>query len=296
MEALQQTILKPIKFQGIGVHSGKEVTVRILPAPENTGIVFKRTDLSENNIIEANYALVVETRLCTVIANEFGAKVSTIEHILSAFWGCGIDNATVEIDGEEMAIMDGSAAPFVALISKAGIKTQAAARKYLQITKPVVIEHEGKTIELHPHDEFSVECDIEFAHAAIGQQAYTYNAAADSYNHLVSRARTFGFAKDVEQLKQMGLARGASLSNAVGIDDDGVMNPEGLRYKDEFVRHKILDCIGDLYLSGYRILGKVVASKAGHSLHNLILRKLFAEPDCYNIFEMPVRISKAKAL
>ena len=147
MEALQQTILKPITFQGVGVHSGKEVIVRVLPAPENTGIVFKRTDLSENNIIAANYAHVVETRLCTVVANEFGAKVSTIEHILSAFWGCGIDNATVEINGEEMAIMDGSSAPFVALISKAGVKTQAAARKYLKITKPVVLEHDGKTIE-----------------------------------------------------------------------------------------------------------------------------------------------------
>lgn len=296
MEALQQTVLKPIKLQGVGVHGGKDVTVTILPAPENTGIVFKRTDLSENNIIAANYALVVDTKLCTILANEFGTRVSTVEHILSAFWGCEIDNAIVEIDNEEMAIMDGSAAPFVALIAKAGTKTQAVPRKYLKITKPVMIEHEGKTIELHPQDGFSVVCDIEFTHPAIGKQNFTYNATNDSYNHMISRARTFGFAKDVEQLQKMGLARGASLTNAIGIDDSGVMNPEGLRYQDEFVRHKLLDCIGDLYLSGYRIIGKVVASKAGHALHNLILRRLFAEPECYTIFEMPARVNQAKAL
>jgi UDP-3-O-[3-hydroxymyristoyl] N-acetylglucosamine deacetylase len=282
---MQKTLLKPISFKGIGVHSGEEVSVRLLPAPEDHGIVFIRTDLKEKNAIAAHYSNVVDTKMCTVIANQYGAKVSTIEHLMSALWGCGVDNVIVEIDAEEVPIMDGSSAPFVALIKKAGTATQNKPRKILEIIKPVKIEHDGKVIELLPGEDFEVDFKIDFNHKAIGAQAYKYSGQSNCYNRKISRARTFGFAFEVEHLKKLGLARGASLDNAVGIDEHGVMNKEGLRYADEFARHKVLDCIGDLYLACMRIKGKVEAFKAGHALNNLILRKLFESPDCYRIVE-----------
>jgi UDP-3-O-[3-hydroxymyristoyl] N-acetylglucosamine deacetylase len=292
MDSLQKTIISPIKCYGIGVHSGAEVSVSILPAAEGTGIVFKRVDLSENNIIEASYMNVADTRLCTVIANNFGVQVSTIEHIMSAIWACDIDNAIIEIDGPEMAIMDGSAAPFVALIEKAGIKTQRSPRKYIRIEQIIRVEEGDKFIELQPSDGFIVDYAIEFPHPVIGKQSFVYEKSINSYHFEVSRARTFGFNKEFEQLKQMGLARGGSLANAIGIDDNGVMNPEGLRYPDEFVKHKVLDCIGDLFLAGYRIQGRVLASKAGHALHNQVLRKLFSQKEAFSIFEMPLNLPK----
>jgi UDP-3-O-[3-hydroxymyristoyl] N-acetylglucosamine deacetylase len=284
---VQNTLLKPITCKGVGVHNGKEVTLKILPAKEDTGILFIRTDLKEDNQILAHYANVIDTKMCTIIANEHGVRVSTIEHLMSALWGCGIDNAIIEVDADEVPIMDGSSAPFVALIEANGIAAQSKPRKIIEILKPIRIEHEGKTIEIQPSKDFEVNFTIDFDHQAIGQQEYNYSEKNSSYNHKISRARTFGFAFEVEYLKKLGLAQGASLDNAVGIDENGVMNKEGLRYYNEFARHKVLDCIGDLYLACMRIKGKVDAFKAGHALNNLLLRKLFANPDCYRILEMP---------
>jgi UDP-3-O-[3-hydroxymyristoyl] N-acetylglucosamine deacetylase len=284
---VQNTLLKPITCKGVGVHNGKEVTLKILPAKEDTGVLFIRTDLKKDNQILAHYANVIDTKMCTIIANEHGARVSTIEHLMSALWGCGIDNAIIEVDADEVPIMDGSSAPFVALIEANGIAAQSRPRKIIEILKPIRIEHEGKTIEIQPSKDFEVNFTIDFDHQAIGQQEYNYSEKNSSYNHKISRARTFGFAFEVEYLKKLGLAQGASLDNAVGIDENGVMNKEGLRYYNEFARHKVLDCIGDLYLACMRIKGKVDAFKAGHALNNLLLRKLFANPDCYRILEMP---------
>lgn len=267
----------------MGIHSGEIVNMVIRPASANTGFTFVRTDVQDNNIIDANYETVTETTLSTTVSNEFGCKVSTIEHLMSAFWGCGIDNAIIEIDSYEVPIMDGSSAPFVALIEKAGIKKLSKPRKVLEILKPVKIEVDGKYIELSPSNEFSVDFDIDFR--VIGEQSYAYKESKESYPHNISRARTFGYVEDVEYLQSKGLARGASLDNAIGISKEGVMNAEGLRYNDEFVRHKVLDCIGDLYLACMRIKGKVKASQAGHALNNMILRKLFSEPSAFRILQ-----------
>lgn len=290
---MQQTILKQVSISGIGVHTGKDVNLVIKPAPANTGIEFIRVDLKKNNHVKATYTNVVDTKLCTVIANEDGAKVSTIEHLMSALWGCGIDNAIVELDGEEVPIMDGSSGPFVDLLKKAGLKILNAPRKVLEILKAVKLEIDGKMIEILPGKDFEVSFDLDYDHKSIGRQLYTFKECMLSYITSISKARTFGFAKDVELLKKLGLARGASLENAIGIDDNGVMNEEGLRFQDEFVRHKVLDCIGDLYLSCMRIKGKVRAAKAGHSLNNLILRKLFAQPDAFRILEVNTLASHA---
>ncbi|MFI4984074.1 MAG: UDP-3-O-acyl-N-acetylglucosamine deacetylase [Rickettsiales bacterium] len=290
---VQQTVSKIVSIKGVGVHTGEDVNLTIKPAAANTGIEFIRIDLKDNNHIKATYTNVIETNLCTVIANEAGAKVSTIEHLMSALWGCGVDNAIVELDGEEVPIMDGSSAPFVEMLKKAGLKLLNAPRKVLEILKAVRLEVDGKTIEILPGKEFEVSFDLDYDHKSIGKQFYTFKECMLGYIATISKARTFGFAKDVECLKKIGLARGASLENAVGIDDDGVMNKEGLRYQDEFVRHKVLDCIGDLYLSCMRIKGKVHAAKAGHSLNNLILRKLFAQPDAFRILEEKVLVTHA---
>ncbi len=282
---MQNTLLKAITCKGVGVHNGKDVTLKLLPAKEDTGIVFIRTDLTENNEILAHYANVIDTKLCTIIANEHGAKVSTIEHLMSALWGCGIDNAIIQIDADEVPIMDGSSAPFVALIESTGTVAQSKPRKIIEIIKPIKIEHEGKTIEIQPSQDFEVNFKIEYNGTVIGEQEFSFSEKETPYQYKVSRARTFGFAFEVEHLRKLGLAQGASLENAVGIDENGIMNQEGLRYYNEFVRHKVLDCIGDLYLACMRIKGKVDAFKAGHALNNLLLRKLFANPDCYRILE-----------
>lgn len=278
---MQQTLIKSIKCLGIGIHSGEVVTMIIRPAPANSGFTFIRTDLTGDNVIEVSFDNVTETTLSTTVSNTIGAKVSTIEHLMSAFWGCGIDNAIIEIDAFEVPIMDGSSAPFVALIEKAGIKPLNKPRKIIEILKPMKIEMGDKYLEFLPDSDFSVDFDVDFR--VIGKQTYNYNEASTSYPHQVSRARTFGYQEEVEYLKSKGLARGASLDNAIGISTTGVMNPEGLRYSDEFARHKVLDCIGDLYVSGLRIKGKVKASQSGHALNNLALRKLFADESCFRI-------------
>ncbi|MBN8828851.1 MAG: UDP-3-O-acyl-N-acetylglucosamine deacetylase [Sphingobacteriia bacterium] len=277
MNHYQQTIAHKVSCFGQGVHSGVQVHLNILPADENFGIKFIRTDLSENNIIEAKYSNVSNTQLCTVLANEHGVSVSTVEHLMAALWGCGIDNAKIEVNNQELPIMDGSSEPFVFLIESAGIVTQNAKRKIIEITKEVTVKEGNAYITLIPSETFEVELSIDFPDTkVIGKQAYYLDAGDSSFKNDISRARTFGFAHEVEYLRKIGLAKGGSLENAIVVNGDEILNQDGLRFKDEFVRHKVLDCIGDVYLAGGYIKGKVQAYCSGHKLNNMLLRKLFS--------------------
>ncbi|MDJ1256258.1 MAG: UDP-3-O-acyl-N-acetylglucosamine deacetylase [Candidatus Midichloria mitochondrii] len=271
---LQKTLANKVKCSGIGVHSGILVNMLICPAEANHGIVFVRSDLRENNKIPALFDRVIDTSMCTKIANEYGASVSTIEHLMSALWGSGIDNAIIYVDGAEVPVMDGSSDCFINLIKQSGIVSQSEQRKFIEISKSVKIEMNDKSIVAEPDDSFSVNFIIDFDNQYIQAQSYNFNAN-DDFESEIGKARTFGFIKDVEYLKSIGLAKGASLDNAIAIGEDGILNKEGLRYKNEFVRHKILDCIGDLYLAGARIKGKIKAVKSGHQLNNLLLHKIF---------------------
>ncbi|MDJ1257735.1 MAG: UDP-3-O-acyl-N-acetylglucosamine deacetylase [Candidatus Midichloria sp.] len=271
---LQKTLANKVKCSGIGVHSGILVNMLICPAEANHGIVFVRSDLKENNKIPALFDRVIDTSMCTKIANKYGASVSTIEHLMSALWGSGIDNAIIYVDGAEVPVMDGSSDCFINLIKQSGIVSQSEQRKFIEISKSVKIEMNDKSIVAEPDDSFSVNFIIDFDNQYIQAQSYNFNDN-DDFESEIGKARTFGFIKEVEYLKSIGLAKGASLDNAIAIGEDGILNKEGLRYKNEFVRHKILDCIGDLYLAGARIKGKIKAVKSGHQLNNLLLHKIF---------------------
>ena len=278
---MQVTIQNPISCYGIGVHSGKTTHLTLKPAAENTGIVFVRTDLnSDNNFIEATYANVTETSLCTGIKNASSAKVSTIEHIMAAIWGCGIDNMIIELDGEEVPVMDGSSKPFVFMIECAGRKLQKAPKRFLRILKEVKAVHKDCEIIAAPASSLNVDLTIEFESKAIGKQNFILSGA-ESFKSEIADARTFGFLHELDYLKSKGLAKGASLENAIGIDKDIIMNPEGLRYEDEFVRHKLLDFVGDLYTAGAPVIGAFSAHKTSHALNNQFLRELFADPTNY---------------
>lgn len=285
MSNFQYTIASPIEVQGIGVHSGKETSLKLIPAKENFGIVFKRTDLTENNLIAATFENVVDTTLCTVVGNQYGFSVSTVEHLMSALWGCGVDNVLVEVDSPEVPVMDGSSLAFTDLITKVGVSQQNAYRKILKVVKPVELIVDDKKIEILPNETFTIDYTIQFPDKVVGEQSFTFNETQTCFKEDISKARTFGFVKDLIALNKMGLGKGVNSSNAIGVTDDGIINEEGLRYKDEFVRHKVLDCIGDLYLAGVRIKGYVKAFKAGHALNNKLLRKLFANKDAYVLIE-----------
>jgi UDP-3-O-[3-hydroxymyristoyl] N-acetylglucosamine deacetylase len=272
----QHTIAKMAVISGTAVHSANQVTMSILPAPANHGIVFKRVDLNSNNMIRAIYDAVIDTTMCTVIANDTGAKVMTVEHLMAALWGCGIDNAIIEVDNVEIPIMDGSSLLFVESILNAGIKKQSARRRSINLPYTISVECGEKSITLEPADHFSIECVIEFDHQTIGLQSFNFDSKTDSFTDLVAPARTFGFRKDLEKMRKLGLARGASLENVIGLDEHGVMNKEGLRYANEFARHKVLDCIGDFALAGAQINAKITANKPGHQLNNQVLKKLFS--------------------
>ena len=280
----QKTITSAASCTGIGIHSGAKVTITLTPAPINTGIVFRRIDLEPaKSIVQANYKNVVETNLGTVIANEFGTKISTIEHLMAAIWGSGIDNLFIEIDNQEVPIMDGSSAPFIFLIECAGIKLQEAARQVIEITKKVRIEDGDKFIEVEPARQFSVDFSIDFNHKEIQKQNFVYHSTFASFKNDVCLARTFGFKNEIEYLNKIGLARGGSLENAIVIDDEGIVNKGGLRYENEFARHKTLDFIGDIYLAGHYILGHFTASKSGHGLNNKMLHKLLDDETAWRI-------------
>lgn len=282
IEGLQQTLAKPIRCNGIGLHSGQQINMNLLPSTENTGIVFIRSDLTRNNVIPALFDRVVDTTFCTVIANEFGVKVATIEHIMSALWGCNVDNLIIDLDGQEVPIMDGSSAYFVDLIKSVGTIKQVQNRQVIEISQALELHEEDKSIVLEPSNSFSIDFIIDFGNTCIGKQSYAFDET-QSFDNDISKARTFGFMEDIESLWEKGLAKGASLDNAIGINNEGILNKEGLRYKDEFVRHKILDCIGDLYLAGARIKGHVKASKAGHKLNNQLLKKLFSMKSAFKM-------------
>lgn len=279
-QAEQRTLEKPISCSGVGMHSGKTVHLTIRPALENHGIRFVRTDLPEAPGVMAHFNHVVDTSLATVIGYD-GFIVSTIEHLMACFAAFGIDNAVVELDSYEMPIMDGSAAPFVCLIKSAGIVSQHSPRNYFIVKEPIEYTVDGKFIGLYPSDEFKITYTIEYDHPLIGRQSCTINLSEDVFETEIARARTFGFLHEYEYLKRYGFAQGASLENVTVIDKDQILNPNGLRYPDEFVRHKMLDCIGDFSLLGMPIMGHIVAEKSGHPLHYLFLKKFFSQKSAW---------------
>ncbi len=280
----QKTVNSKIDCSGIGLHNGLRSSITLVPAPCNTGIVFRRTDIGgENGVIKANYKNVVGTNLGTTLTNDFGAKVSTIEHLMAAIWGCGIDNLFIDINAPEVPIMDGSSEPFVFLIECAGINVQEEPRRVLEVMKKVRVEDGEKFIEVEPSKDFSIDLHIDFNHKEIQQQKFDYHSTFTSFKNDICRARTFGFKHEIDQLHKMGLAKGGSLDNAILVDEHGIVNKGGLRYEDEFVRHKTLDFIGDIYLAGHFILGHFNASKAGHGINNRLLHKLFEDETTWRI-------------
>ena len=282
----QKTVSQKISFNGIGIHTGKKVNLNILPASPNTGITFKRIDLKTNNIIYPNYANVVDTTLCTTISNEYGAKVSTIEHLMGALYGIGIDNAFIEIDANEVPIMDGSAKLFVNKINEVGLKFSDQPIKIIKINQKIKFEDGEKFISI---DKSNVSGDIEFEikynNELIGTQKSKINVFEDNLSEIYD-SRTFCLFEDIEKLKKMNLGKGGSLDNAIVIKDNKILNEYGLRNKLEFVNHKILDCMGDLFLSGYKIIGSIKCSQGGHKLTNQLLRKIFNDQNNYSLIEI----------
>jgi len=278
----QRTLKNVIGATGVGLHTGKKVYLTLRPAPVNTGIVFRRVDLDPVAEIPAALDRVSDTRLSTTIEHN-GVRVSTVEHLMSAFAGLHIDNAIVELDSDEVPIMDGSAGIFVFLIQSAGIEMQSAPKQFIRISKPIEIKDGDKWARFEPYDGFKVSFSIDFDHPSMQSSAQeaTIDLSEISFAKEVSRARTFGFLQDVEALQEAGLARGGSLDNAIVMDDFRVINDDGLRYGDEFVKHKILDAIGDLYLLGYPLIGSFCAHKSGHGLNNRLLRELDEHQDCW---------------
>ena len=277
----QRTLSSKIKASGVGLHTGKKITLILNPAPINSGITFLRTDIKSNSI-NASLENVHDTRLSTTLSNKT-AKISTVEHLLSAFAGLGIDNALIELDGPEVPIMDGSARPFVFMIQSAGIQEQDDTKKFIKIKKTIEVRQDEKWAKIEPFDGFKVAFTIDFNHPAFSQssQSSEIDFSSVSYLSQVSRARTFGFAKDIELLRKNNLALGGSVNNAIVIDDYKVVNEEGVRFEDEFVKHKILDAIGDLYLLGHGLIGSFSAYKSGHHLNNLLLRELVNNVDAW---------------
>jgi len=272
----QRTIAKPVSFTGVGVHSGKTVNLTVKPAPENSGINFRRVDLPTQPYIRAHFNRVVDTSLATVIGED-GCIVSTIEHLMASFAGMSIDNAVAELDDYEMPIMDGSAALFAQSIREAGIIEQKAPRIYFAAVSPIKLEKDGKSVCLYPADHMEITCTIKFDHPIINTQTYSINLTEENFEQEISRARTFGFLHELELMKFYGLAKGGALDNAVVLDENSVVNEEGLRYPDEFVRHKILDCLGDFSLLGLPILGHVELFKSGHHFNHEFLKEFFLQ-------------------
>lgn len=284
----QRTVKQLVKTIGIGLHSGTRVDLTLRPAPPDTGIVFRRVDLVPPVELPASASGVGDTRMASTLDKD-GVKVSTVEHLMSACAGLGIDNLYIDLTAEEIPIMDGSASSFVFLLQQAGLQEQEAAKKFIRVKKPVEVrEGEGdklKWARLEPYNGFKLKFFIEFNHPAVDRtgQLAEVDFEVESYVKEIARARTFGFMQDVETLRGMGLARGGSLENAIVMDEYRILNQDGLRYENEFVRHKILDAIGDLYLVGHPLLAAYIAHKSGHGLNNQLLRALLEQPDAYDI-------------
>ncbi len=286
LEIYQQTLSKPITFKGIGLHSGKNSTMKILPGEVDKGIIFKRTDLKENNIIHANFKNVSSAKLCTTLVNKSGAQVSTVEHLIAAFYISGIDNAIVEINNEEIPIMDGSAADFIDEIKKQDLKKLSKKRKYIKILKNIeLIEGEKKISIDQGKNSLEVEFGLNYKNKIIGHQKNKVDFQNNDLEDVIS-SRTFCLYEDIENIKKLGMAKGGSLENALVVDKDKVLNEDGLRNKNEFVNHKILDLAGDFLLSGFRILGNVKCQHGGHELTNKFLRKLMNNKSAFKYFEV----------
>jgi UDP-3-O-[3-hydroxymyristoyl] N-acetylglucosamine deacetylase len=268
----QQTIAGSIEFKGIGLHTGEPATVRILPAPAGKGIVFRRIDL-DNFELRADVASVARVAYATTLMNR-GVWISTVEHLLSALYGVGVDNAYIELDNFEVPILDGSASPYTEAIARVGLVRQKRPRTYIRITREFGLSDGDKTLAIHPSDNFSVKYDIDFPHPLIGAQSIDVDLSGNSYADSIAPARTFGFYHEVEMLQASGLIRGGSLENAIVLTDNGMLNDTSLRFPDEFVRHKMLDLLGDFALIGQPVLGRLVANRAGHALHTRFVAEL----------------------
>jgi UDP-3-O-[3-hydroxymyristoyl] N-acetylglucosamine deacetylase len=279
----QHTLREAVTVEGVALHSGVAVSLTIQPAAIHHGIVFKRIDVKNHHaVIPAKWNFVSDTRLCTTITNKQGISVSTIEHLMAALSGCGVDNVTIEVNGPEVPIMDGSSEPFVSIFQSCGVVEQNAARQVLKILKPVEILGDlGECIILTPADEFSIDFEIDFNSMAIKEKSLDISLVNGTFNHVISGARTFGFLEDVDKMRAAGLGLGGSLDNVVVVDGSNILNAGGLRYNDEFVRHKILDCVGDVYLAGGPIMGRIKAFKTGHYFNNKLLRQLFADEEAW---------------
>jgi UDP-3-O-[3-hydroxymyristoyl] N-acetylglucosamine deacetylase len=282
----QKTIKSPIKLEGVGLHSGKNVKICIKPSDPNTGIIFKRIDLSSNNIIYPNFTNVTNTSLNTTISNEYGVKVSTIEHLMGAMFGMGIDNALIEIDNEEVPILDGSAKEFVKNLTKSGIKFSETPIKIIKILKKIDYKDDHRFISIEPSKlSLTVDFELKYQNSIIGNQKNKVKIYEDDLTDIYN-SRTFCLYEDIEKIKKNGLAKGGSLENAIVVKDKEVLNSDGLRNEKEFVNHKILDCIGDLYTCGYRLLADVKCSQGGHYLTNQLLRKVFNNQENFAVIEI----------
>ena len=282
----QKTIKQDISFKGVGLHTGLEANLTLKPAEPNAGIVFKRTDLKENNIIIPNLFNVSSAIFCTTISNESGVSISTIEHLMGALYGLGIDNVLVEIDNREVPILDGSAILFVEAISKAGIRNSDAPIKVIKILKKIEFKDGKKIISIEPSKiSLDIDFELKYENDFIGTQRNLINVFESDLTNIYN-SRTFCLFEDVEKLRKMGLARGGSLNNAMVIKDNKLLNEKGLRNEKEFVNHKILDCMGDLYLTGYKIIGKIICSQGGHKLTNQLLRKVFEKKENFSLLEI----------
>jgi UDP-3-O-[3-hydroxymyristoyl] N-acetylglucosamine deacetylase len=282
----QKTVSKKISIDGIGIHTGLKSNLDILPAHPNTGIIFKRVDIKKNNIIIPAYNNVVDTTLCTTISNDYGAKVSTIEHLMGAFYGLGIDNAIVELNSQEVPIMDGSAKQFVELILQAGIQASDVPIKIIKVEQQAEVREGDKAISINKSNvSLDIDFEIKYQNPFIKTQRNKVNVFEDNLTDIYN-SRTFCLFEDIEKLQDMGLGKGGSLENALVVKDNSLMNEDGLRDEKEFVNHKILDCMGDLYLSGYKIIGSLACSQGGHYLTNKLLRKLFSDQKNYSLIEI----------
>ena len=288
---LQRTLAKSISVTGVGLHSGERVALTLHPAQADSGIAFRRTDLSgaQAETVALHPHLINDTRLSSTVVTEQGVRVGTIEHIMSALAAFGVDNVLIELNAPEIPIMDGSSLPFIYLLQSAGVIDQTAEKRFLRIKKTVEIKEADKWVRFSPYDGFKVTLTIAFDHPVFNRsnQTFCIDFAGASYLDEIARARTFGFMQEVELMRSHNLGLGGNLNNAIVIDDTDVLNPEGLRYPDEFVRHKILDAIGDLYIMGHPIIGAFEGFKSGHAINNALLRKILATPDCFEWVSFP---------
>ena len=290
----ETTVQRPVEAKGIGLHTGVSVSIRILPAPPSTGIVFLRTDL-DNFSVPALWRYVARVSYATSLMRQ-GVMISTTEHLLSVFYSMGVDNAYVEIDNLEVPILDGSGSPYVELLTAAGLKSYRRRKRFLRIRRPVTVEAGSKRITILPSDRFLLTCDVFYDHPLIGKQSLDMEVTPERYAQEIAPARTFGFSYELDQMRDMGLIRGAALENAICFDRQGVQNPQGLRFPDECCRHKALDLIGDLALIGKPLLGHVIAERAGHAMHTALVARIMSDPSLYEILsfdQLATRVAHA---